>query len=585
MGLKKNVSFSFTESEQFGDSGPGSKPSNIPSTSKSSGDQQETDLSQTHRVQVADDIKSDTRASPPYQGLELPGNAMLSSPPVSPNSSPAHRLQHAKVVSDVENLDDIPMITLNRYSEPRTVSPFDDSSDEEDEGITIGASKKPQPHSKAREGVHQAEKLVGAIKSGALLPNEFEKAPTGATSSNPGPAEDYDDKKGYVQTNQRYIPGIMRLLMSLSRRQTTSDQTPSASARSSISVTGSNTPRKWFSKSPWGSMTSMAHLLGASTVLGSNAAPKVQTKPERPALPRSHSSGFIQAFHKIGLRSSLDPQEATIAIQLDDVRARQKYIINLCRAMMENGAPTHRLEEMMKTTAKYLELSAQFMYLPGCMLMSFDDHEVQQSNIRLVKVDQGVNLEKLEDVHNIYKKVNYGELGFKDAAESLEEIREAAPRYGPWFLVLIYGLASMTVGPFAFQARLIDLPISFVLGCLLGWLALIQAPKTEVYSNVFEVLAAVLTSMAARAIGSIRRNGTEVFCFSAIAQSSIALILPGYTILCGSLELQAHNLVTGSVRIVYAIITALLLGFGITVVSIFAFLLFCISGYTIVSTV
>lgn len=107
------------------------------------------------------------------------------------------------------------------------------------------------------------------------------------------------------------------------------------------------------------------------------------------------------------------------------------------------------------------------------------------------------------------------------------------------------------------------MPIAFLLGSILGFLQLIIAPRSELYSNVFEISAAVLTSFLARAFGSIR--GGDLFCFSALAQSSIALILPGYMVLCGSLELQSRSMVAGSVRMVYAIIYSLFLGFGITI--------------------
>lgn len=108
------------------------------------------------------------------------------------------------------------------------------------------------------------------------------------------------------------------------------------------------------------------------------------------------------------------------------------------------------------------------------------------------------------------------------------------------------------------------MPIAFLLGCLLGVLQLIVAPSSELYSNIFEISAAVLTSFLARAFGSIRPSN-PIFCFSALAQSSIALILPGYMVLCGSLELQSRSMVAGSVRMVYAIIYSLFLGFGITI--------------------
>lgn len=62
-------------------------------------------------------------------------------------------------------------------------------------------------------------------------------------------------------------------------------------------------------------------------------------------------------------------------------------------------------------------------------------------------------------------------------------------------------------------------------------------------------------------------NGQQqhLFCFSAISQSSIALILPGFLVLCSSLELQSHQIAAGSIRMVYAIIYSLFLGYGITV--------------------
>ena len=119
-------------------------------------------------------------------------------------------------------------------------------------------------------------------------------------------------------------------------------------------------------------------------------------------------------------------------------------------------------------------------------------------------------------------------IGAKLATRRLEEIAASPDKFKKWHTVLVYGLASATVGPFAFQARVIDLPICFLLGTLLGFLELVITPSSNVYANVFEIFAAVLTSFLARLFGSLR--GGDLFCFSALAQSSIALILPGYTV-------------------------------------------------------
>ncbi len=217
----------------------------------------------------------------------------------------------------------------------------------------------------------------------------------------------------------------------------------------------------------------------------------------------------------------------------------------------------------MRMSSRVLEIDGQFLYIPGCMIVSFDDASTHTTEVKIVKATQVVNLGKLRDVHEVYKEVIHDTIGVEEAMSRLDEIIKRRNQYPVWFLVFMYGVASACVGPFAFGARPIDLPMAFLLGCLLGLMQLVIAPRSELYSNIFEISAAVLTSFLARALGSIRQG--DLFCFSALAQSAIALILPGYTVLCGSLELQSRSIVAGSVRMVYAIIYSLFLGFGITI--------------------
>lgn len=77
----------------------------------------------------------------------------------------------------------------------------------------------------------------------------------------------------------------------------------------------------------------------------------------------------------------------------------------------------------------------------------------------------------------------------------------------------------------------IDVLISFPLGCLLIAVQLIAA-KNDLYSNIFEISVSALFSFIAAALSS-----SGYFCYTAVASSSIVLILPGYIVLSGSLEL------------------------------------------------
>lgn len=263
--------------------------------------------------------------------------------------------------------------------------------------------------------------------------------------------------------------------------------------------------------------------------------------------------------------------EIRITVHIAEIIARQRYIMQLCRALMAFGAPTHRLEEYMQMTAKVLEVDSQFLYLPGCMVMSFDDPSTRTTEVKLVRIAQSVDLARLSDTHLVYKNVIHDVIGIEEAIQELDDIQNRKPRFNKFIVVLVYGLATATVGPFAFNARPIDMPIIFINGCLVGAMQNVAAPHSVLYSNVFEVTASVLTSFLARAFGSIPRTVVDgkrqgnLFCFSAIAQASIALILPGFLVLCSSLELQSHQIIAGSIRMVYAIIFSLFLGYGITV--------------------
>ncbi|CAG7997137.1 unnamed protein product [Penicillium olsonii] len=298
----------------------------------------------------------------------------------------------------------------------------------------------------------------------------------------------------------------------------------------------------------------------------------------------SYTSSLIQAsmdMGRVGVPNATGPppvnpkqrkkekrkskKDVRLTVHIAQLLARQQYIMQLCRALMKYGAPTHRLEEYMTMTSNVLDIKAQFLYIPGCMFMSFDDPLTRTAEVKIIRVIQGLDLSRLAETHNVYKNVVHDVIGVEQATQDLDQIMQRKPRYNRWMLVCLTGLASVAVGPYSFSARPVDLPIIFILGCLVGLMQHVLAPTSATYSNVLEVSAAILTSFLARAFGSIHRNGTPIFCFSAMAQSSIAMILPGFAVLSSSLELQSHQMNAGSIRMVFTIIYSLFLGYGVTV--------------------
>ncbi|KAJ4400684.1 hypothetical protein N0V91_008522 [Didymella pomorum] len=324
------------------------------------------------------------------------------------------------------------------------------------------------------------------------------------------------------------------------------------------SASGAATPsrKKWYKQEKTAqSQETLATLIGASAKL---ANPNTKKElPSRPQHKRTGSGGLLAKVMK-----AKEDQDVRIKIHVANILKRQQYIIRMCRALMLFGAPTHRLEEYLATTAKVLEINSQFLYIPGCMLISFDDAMTHTAEVKIVRTAQGVNLGKLKDTHEIYKEVLHDVISLDEALQRLDEVINAKDRHNVWLCVFMYGAASAAVSCF-FSARPLDIPVIFALGCLLGFLQLIVAPLSKTYSTVFEISATILMSALARAFGSI--NGGDTFCFSAIAQSAIAMILPGWLVLSSALELQSRAIVPGSIRLVFAIIYSLFLGYGITV--------------------
>lgn len=68
-------------------------------------------------------------------------------------------------------------------------------------------------------------------------------------------------------------------------------------------------------------------------------------------------------------------------------------------------------------SARVLKIEGQFLYIPGCMIISFDDSDTHTTEVRLIRQAQGVDLGKLCDVHEIYKDVVRDVIGVEEAKQ------------------------------------------------------------------------------------------------------------------------------------------------------------------------
>ena len=354
----------------------------------------------------------------------------------------------------------------------------------------------------------------------------------------------------------------------------------SHSLTTSVPTSGTATPSKkvkWYEK-PEQSNPSAAALMQAAlstaspSVAGTGAIPR--PRPIRPKSTEMISTAVDIITHgkhhpnrhSGAYSTSTLENHVGLITEVADIIARRDYLIKLCGAFMEYGAPTHRLEEYLGASARALLIDADFLHIPGAMICTFADRTIHANNVDIVRKHCGLDFARLKDVFNVYKCVIHDKLTAEDGIREIDNIRRRPDNYSELFRILMFGVASVVVGPFSFQTRPIDFGPIFLLGCTIGFMQVKIVPRSEHFSNVFEVFACVFAAFIARALGSIQySDGQYIFCFSGMAQSSIAMILPGFMMLNSALELQSRNLISGSVRMVYVIVYVLFLAFGLLI--------------------
>ncbi|KAK1229511.1 pheromone-regulated protein prm10 [Marasmius sp. AFHP31] len=248
---------------------------------------------------------------------------------------------------------------------------------------------------------------------------------------------------------------------------------------------------------------------------------------------------------------------------------RQEFLLKLARALMTFGAPSHRIESQLVAAGRILEVEAEIIHLPSVIICSFGDQELGCSETHFVRCGGRLALGALHKVHLIYRAVVHDEISAKKAAQQLEDLLNAPPLYPASFRCILAFCLSALICPLAFGGSFLDMWVAGAGALILSVLQLC-ATKSALYANVFEITVAIFVSFAARGLSSIR---TQIFCYTAISSSAIIGILPGYLILSSSLELASKNIVCGSVKMVYALIYTLFLGFGLQIGSDF-YLLF-----------
>ena len=233
-----------------------------------------------------------------------------------------------------------------------------------------------------------------------------------------------------------------------------------------------------------------------------------------------------------------------------------EFVLSLARALHRYGTPAHRLEEGLRECCRRLELKAEVFTTPTTIIMSFGEPE--ELRTRMMRVEGGeLDMGKLARVDALADDVASLRLTPAEGTAKLEDILAAPPQFGRALSTLSHGIAAGSLAVFI-GGSLADVAIAGLVGLSLGLLAQYAQRSTD-QARVFELVGAAFAAFAAGIASSLWTGTTP----SIITVASLLILLPGLSLTVAMTELATRNLMSGTARLMSAVIVLLELVVGV----------------------
>jgi uncharacterized membrane protein YjjP (DUF1212 family) len=261
---------------------------------------------------------------------------------------------------------------------------------------------------------------------------------------------------------------------------------------------------------------------------------------------------FITATTKLLLgqrNSKLNTQEF---IQI------RRFILKLGKMLHKYGTPAFRLEAYLLEVASYLGVRASFIATPTSITFVIwsDKHEDEYNHAaRLQPGDLDMNALSLTD--ELANGLLSGEISLTQADIRLDAINEMPSPYGKVITGFAFALAtgsfSMLMG-----ASLAEIFWAGLLG-FVSYLWILWSQKSKRVNLMLEPVTSFAAGILACAISRYLDPGINI---PLMVLSAVIVLVPGLALTMGLAELSSRNLVSGTARIMDAIMQLFKLYFG-----------------------
>lgn len=236
----------------------------------------------------------------------------------------------------------------------------------------------------------------------------------------------------------------------------------------------------------------------------------------------------------------------------------RKFIVKLGKMLHKYGTPAFRLEAYLTEVATYLGVRASFISTPTSLTFVIwsDRHEDEYNHsARLQPGDLDMNALSLTD--ELANKLLEGEVTLAEADKRLDEIDVMPSPYGKWLTGASFGLST---GAFAMLmgASWQEIFWSGLLG-LMTYFWTLWAQHSKRVNLMLEPVTSFVAGFSACAISRYFDPGINI---PLIVLSGVIILVPGLALTMGLAELSSRNLVSGTARVMDAVMQLFKLYFG-----------------------
>lgn len=236
----------------------------------------------------------------------------------------------------------------------------------------------------------------------------------------------------------------------------------------------------------------------------------------------------------------------------------RRFIVKLGKMLHKYGTPAFRLEAHLLEVATYLGVNASFISTPTSLTFVIwsDKHEDEYNHAARVQPGE-IDLGSLSRTDELVNRLLKGELTLAQADQEITRIDELPNFYHPVVECFAFGLST---GSFALVmgSSFDDAVATSAIG-LIMYLIYFWSTKSKRVALMLEPAVALIAGICACAISSFVDPDINI---RLVVLSSIIIFIPGLALTIGLAELSSRNLVSGTARVMDALMQLFKLYFG-----------------------